>query len=72
MIIPIRCFTCNANIASKYKIYLEIVSKINNKEITTEIDDNKTPEENSFNILNIKRYCCRRHLISHIDLINKI
>ena len=26
MIIPIRCFTCNRVLASKYKTYLEIIS----------------------------------------------
>ena len=27
---------------------------------------------NSFNILGIKRYCCRRHLLSHTDLVDII
>lgn len=73
MIIPIKCFTCNSNLASKYKLYLELVKKIKNEEIDDErINEDKTPEENAFNLFEIKRYCCRRHFISHIDLVDKI
>lgn len=78
MIIPIRCFTCNAPIASKYKTWQEIVTKIENNEIEFNLkdDDGKeiemTAAEKAFNILEVDRYCCRRHLISHTDLVDII
>ena len=39
---------------------------------TIEIDPNKTSRENVFEILGLTRYCCRRHLLTHVDLIEII
>lgn len=82
MIIPIRCFTCNNIIASKYNKYLElsqnthenmidndIINTIDNKELF-----NKNFEKNMdiFKQLGIERYCCKRHLLTHVNLIENI
>ena len=72
MIIPIRCFTCNLIIGSKYKTYLELVKNIENGTLTEHIDGEKSAAENAFNILKLERYCCKRHLISHTDLVDII
>ena len=79
MIIPIRCFTCNKVLASLYKEYLrlnEINKNQSNNEIIADLEgilsrkDTKNIE--IFQKLGIDRYCCRRHLLSHVDLIQKI
>ena len=79
MIIPIRCFTCNKVLASLYKEYLrlnEINKNQSNNEIIADLEgilsrkDTKNIE--IFKKLGIDRYCCRRHLLSHVDLIQKI
>ena len=31
-----------------------------------------TPEFKVLNALGLKRYCCRKHMLTHVDLIDKI
>ena len=79
MIIPVRCFTCNRVLASKYKTYLNIISE---EQDSTEnilsgnpsIDTiEETVQQKAFKAVGVEdRYCCKRHLLSHIDLIQKI
>ena len=71
MIIPVKCFTCNLVIGSKYKTYLELVKKMDTGEFKKNIES-ATPSENAFNLLQLNRYCCRRHLLSHTDLVDII
>lgn len=59
MIIPIRCFTCGALIGDKWEEFKKRVE--NGEEVKKVLDD-----------LGVKRYCCRRMLISHVDLIDEI
>jgi len=59
MIIPVRCFSCGFPVAAFYEEYRKRVAK--GEEPGKVLDD-----------LGIKRYCCRRMLMSHIDLIDKI
>ena len=78
MIIPVRCFTCNMVLGSKYKKYLEILKDQGVTDIPASIvsvDTNPSapsPAMKAFEELKLKRYCCRRHLLSHIDLVDKI
>ena len=78
MIIPIRCFTCNRVLASKYKTYKEIISKNVKKENIISGDPNidiskQNIYQEAFEKIGIAdRYCCKRHMLSHIDLIQKI
>lgn len=78
MIIPVRCFTCNMVIGSKYKRYLEILKEqgVTDQQvsiISVDTDPSSTsPAMKAFEELKLKRYCCRRHLLSHIDLVDKI
>jgi DNA-directed RNA polymerase subunit N len=78
MIIPIRCFTCNRVLASKYKKYKEIIaSETGNENIINGDPSIDLTTENlyqrAFKEIGINdRYCCKRHMISHIDLIEKI
>ena len=77
MIIPIRCFTCNNIIGSKYNKYLEIIATRKEDDFmldsSTDIDGmTETIENIAFKALHIKRYCCKRHLLTHVDLMDKI
>jgi len=81
MIIPIKCFTCGMVIANKYRYYLEQVrkkkmaKKSNNESIdidkvlylTKEFAE-KTPEGEVLDDLNMKKMCCRRHFLTHVDI----
>lgn len=59
MIIPIRCFTCGKVIGNKWNQYLKYLEQ--GKEINEALE-----------LLGLKRYCCRRMLITHVDLIEKL
>tara|TARA_B110001469_G_C9302562_1_gene164409 strand:+ start:29 stop:265 length:237 start_codon:yes stop_codon:yes gene_type:complete len=78
MIIPIRCFTCGKILADKWATYLEMVRSdadySKNMNIINLESENitKTPEGKALDKLGLKRYCCRRHLITHVDLIEII
>ncbi|MCE7743096.1 MAG: DNA-directed RNA polymerase subunit N [Candidatus Heimdallarchaeota archaeon] len=56
MIIPVRCFTCGTLIADKWD------------EFVKRIDEGENPQK-ILDDLNVKRWCCRRMLVSHTDLI---
>lgn len=76
MIIPVKCFTCGMVLADKYRYYLEEVRKLKlNKDIdvdkvmylTKEFKE-KTPEGEVMDSLGLKKMCCRRHLLTHVDI----
>lgn len=77
MIIPIRCFTCNQIIANKWNKYQEKIQEQYLKEDITNnikkrfIDVNnldKNIEGKILDELKIHKYCCRRMLMSHVDM----
>ena len=57
MIIPVRCFTCGKVIGNKWQKFLDIIVQ------------HKTPLQ-AFQELKIERYCCRRMLLTHVNLID--
>ncbi len=59
MIIPIRCFSCGAPVSAFYEEYKKRVQK---GESAKKIMDE----------LKISRYCCRRMLLSHVDVIDEV
>ncbi len=59
MQIPIRCFTCGKEIASSYADFIKRVK------------EGEKPDKVLAD-LKIHRWCCRRLLVSHIDLIDEI
>lgn len=76
MIIPVKCFTCGKVLGDKYRYYLKEVKKIKfdkNVDIDKVIyltEDNleKTPEGKVLDELKLNKYCCRRHMLTHVDL----
>ena len=77
MIIPIRCMNCGNVLADKWLFYQQKVKELRG---TTEIKpiymDGKTVPETAelqvLNALGLTRYCCRKHMLTHVDLIDKI
>ncbi len=59
MIIPVRCFTCGKLIGDKWEPFKERVEA--GEDPGKVLDD-----------LGITRYCCRRMLISHVDLMGQV
>lgn len=77
MIIPVRCMNCGKLLADKWDYYQKKLRErkgagyaepmcFDGKTIP------KTPEAELFKELNLTRYCCRKVLLTHVDLIEKI
>ena len=77
MIIPVKCFTCGKVLADKYQYYLKTVAemKLKNKEELSEIkylnsnNIKKTAEGKVMDDLGLTRMCCRRHMLTHVDIL---
>jgi DNA-directed RNA polymerase subunit N len=76
MIIPIKCFTCGTVIADKYRYYMEEVRK---RKLARDMDvdkvvyltkefSEKTPEGEVLDDLGLNKMCCRRHMLTHVDI----
>ena len=76
MIIPVKCFTCGKVLGDLYRYFLQEVRKmkrekdmeIDNVIYLTKIHTEKTPEGEVMDRLNLKKICCRRHMLTHVDI----
>ncbi len=76
MIIPVKCFTCGNVLANKYDWYLREVRKMkSNRQMDvdgviylTQAMKDKTPEGEVMDQLGLRRMCCRRHILTHVDI----
>ena len=76
MIIPVKCFTCGKVIGNKYlyfkrKVREEKLNKnIDPDEVIYLTEDNikKTPEGKCLDDLGLTKICCRRHMLTHVDI----
>lgn len=76
MIIPIKCFTCGKVLANKYLYFKmkvreeKIKKKINMEDVIYLTIDNikKTPEGKCLDDLGLTKMCCRRHMLTHVDI----
>ncbi|CAD8079390.1 unnamed protein product [Paramecium sonneborni] len=59
MIIPIRCFTCGKVVGHLWNDYVQL------------LQDGVTTGD-SLDRLGLERYCCRRMILTHVDLIDKL
>ena len=76
MIIPVKCFTCGKVIGDKYAFYLREVRRrkaslnMDEMEVVYLTPDNikKTPEGAVLDDLGLNKMCCRRHMMTHVDI----
>ena len=72
MIIPIKCFTCGTILADKYEFYLEKVAEFkktgNEVQYFSEHNTEKTIEGRIMDELKLNKPCCRRHMLTHVDI----
>jgi DNA-directed RNA polymerase subunit N len=59
MIIPVRCFSCGFLVGDKWEDFARRVKE--GEDAGRVLDD-----------LGVKRYCCRRMLLSHVEIIDEI
>lgn len=75
MIIPIRCFTCSKVIADKYDYYHQEKNKLKSEDNKNDNDlkfFNDIHTKEILDNLGLIRYCCRRSLMSSVDLMDVI
>jgi DNA-directed RNA polymerase I, II, and III subunit RPABC5 len=76
MIIPIKCFTCGNVLADKYRFYQD---KVRQRKIKAGLDVDKvvyltkktaekTAEGHVLDELLLFNACCRRHMLTHVDI----
>jgi DNA-directed RNA polymerase subunit N len=59
MIIPVRCFTCGKVVGGVYQTYIKRVQL--GEDPKQVLDD-----------LGLQRYCCRRMIVAHADLVDEV
>jgi len=82
MLIPVRCFTCNKVLGDKYNLFLQLAKEemekegIENPEEIRYMDTTKKQKFSAYgkamNELGLNKYCCRRHMLGHVDVINDL
>jgi DNA-directed RNA polymerase subunit N (RpoN/RPB10) len=76
MLIPVKCFTCGKVLADKYRFYEQEVRKrklAKNMEVDeviylTKVYTDKTPEGDVMDLLKLNKMCCRRHMLTHVNI----
>ena len=76
MIIPVKCFTCGMVLADKYRYYQsevrrhKLVQGVSQEQVIYLTKDNteKTIEGEVMDFLQLNKYCCRRHILTHVDI----
>ena len=69
VIIPVRCFTCGRVISDLYEDFVKRYD-----DYKKAMDAGEKPKETPKQILDdlgLERYCCRRMLLTHVDLIGE-
>ena len=83
MIIPVRCFTCHHVLADKWLYYERRVAELKAardkgrvKSEDLKIDESdplrffdKNLQKEVLDELDLTRPCCRRHMLTHVDII---
>jgi hypothetical protein len=76
MIIPVKCFTCGMVLADKYRYFqgevrrIKIAQGVNVEKVVYLTKDkvDKTPEGKVLDDLGLTNVCCRRHMLTHVDI----
>ena len=76
MIIPVKCFTCGMVLGDKFRYYQNEVRRvkilqgtsIDNVVYLTKSNTDKTIEGTTLDNLGLKNVCCRRHMLTHVDI----
>ncbi len=55
---PVRCFSCGSVIGHLYQGYSELAKS--------------KPREEALDDVGVRRYCCRRMFMSHVDIMGQV
>ncbi|GHJ84105.1 hypothetical protein NliqN6_0507 [Naganishia liquefaciens] len=59
MIIPVRCFSCGKVVGNLWEQYITLLAA-------------DLSEGEAMDMLELRRYCCRRMVLTHVDIIEKL
>jgi len=64
--------TCGNMISSKYEAYLKALDGKEIKYISADSTNltDETPHAKAFKEIGLKRYCCKRHFLTHTNVID--
>jgi DNA-directed RNA polymerase subunit N (RpoN/RPB10) len=76
MIIPVKCVSCGTVLADKYQYYIREVlhlklqkgMQIDKITYLTKTATEKTPEGEVMDKLGLNNVCCRRTMLTHVDI----
>lgn len=74
MLIPVKCFSCGKEISSYYRAYerdvrkRKLASGVNDVVYLTKVHTEKTAEGEVLDKLQIRKICCRRHILTHVEI----
>jgi DNA-directed RNA polymerase I, II, and III subunit RPABC5 len=77
MIIPIKCFTCGTVLADKYTYYCQKVRESKKIQLDGPVDKvvyltkenhEKTINGRVLDELKLTKMCCRRHVLTNVDI----
>lgn len=69
VIVPVRCFTCGKVIGDVYEEFIERY-EVYKKAVEAGEKPKETPKQ-ILDDLGLERYCCRRMILTHVDLIGE-
>lgn len=82
MIIPVRCWTCGRVVASKWRTFEKEREKLRQQQDqrddsaedsqSTSFFYDEPPLGNLMDAIGLDRICCRRMLMTHVDMIDII
>ena len=75
MIIPVRCMNCGKLLADKWLWYQEQLKAAGVTKRTYFDGSGEVPQTSEAEVmarLGLTRYCCRKVLLTHVDLIHKL
>jgi len=74
MLHPVKCFTCGKELSSFYRAYerevrrRKLLSGVGDIVYLTPLHSEKTDEGHVMDLCKITKMCCRRHLLTHVEI----
>lgn len=80
MLIPVLCMTCGKTLADKWDWYENEVKKLEEEQAATTTPPKEKKQDYFDPVktgpildkLGLTRYCCRRHMLGHVEMLNII
>jgi DNA-directed RNA polymerase subunit N (RpoN/RPB10) len=71
MIIPVRCVTCGKVVGDKWRWFQRRLGELD-KDLGETTDQEKNKKASLMDEAGLRRMCCRRHLLTTVDVMDKI